>query len=67
MVRKKQFQCQIIYDINLDRKDVVLVIAIFILKKLTVFAVQLDFEQNQEVREYGNSNVLIYSNSKERD
>lgn len=67
MARKKQFQCQIIYDINLDRKDAVHVIAIFILKKLTVHAVQLDLEQNQEVKEYGNSNVLIYYNSKEGD
>lgn len=45
----------------------VYVIAIFILKKLTVLVVQLDLEQNREVREYGNSNVLIHSESKEGD
>jgi len=57
--RKKHSQCQIIYVTNQDRKDVVYVTAIFILRKLIVHAVQQDFGQSHEIREYGNNDVLL--------
>ncbi len=58
MSRKKQIQCQIIYVTSQDRKDVVFVIVIFILKKLLVHAVLQDLGQNHEVREIGNNDDL---------
>jgi len=57
--RKKQFPSQIIYVINLDKKDVVCVTAIFILRRLTVHVVLQGLGQNHEIREYGNNNVPL--------
>jgi hypothetical protein len=56
--RKKHFQCQIIYVTSQDRKDVVFVIVIFLLKKFLVRAAPQDLEQNHEEEEIGNNDNL---------
>lgn len=61
MSRKKQIPCQIIYVTNQDRKDVVYVTVIFILRTLTVLAVQQGLGQNHETREFGNNDALFYN------
>ena len=65
MSRKRHFQCQIIYVINLDRKDVVYVIVIFTLMDILVLVVLQDLGQNHEANEHGNNDELLWKFSLE--
>ena len=53
MLKKGYCQCQIIYVINPDRKDVVFVIVIFILRNYTAHAVPQSLGQNHAARSCG--------------
>ena len=53
MNNTRQSQCQTIYVINQDKKDVVYVIASLSLIVLFVLAVKQGLDQSQEQRKYG--------------
>ena len=61
MNKKKHPQCQIIYVTSQDKKDVVYVIVIFILKKLLVHAVQLGSGQSHEVKDNRNNDEALWN------
>ena len=53
MIRKKQFQCQIIYATSQDKEDVGYVIAIFTLRKILVLVAVLNLGQNHVTKKHG--------------
>lgn len=61
MNKKRHSQCQIIYVTSQDKRDVVYVNVIFILKKLLVHAVQLGLGQSHEVKDNRNNDEALWN------